>query len=102
MDDNFPNQLRKQFSIDRVLENPGFVAAVYVNERDHAADIIEEQQKRIESLEAALRESYKFEETLMRISHLADQHPVFDDALKAYTRCASIARAALAVEKKDG
>ena len=54
----------------------------------------------IEQLEAALRESYKFEETLMRISHLADQHPVFDDALKAYTRCASIARAALG-EKKD-
>jgi len=53
--DNFPNQLRKQFSIDRVLENPGFVAAVYVNERDHAADIIEDQQKRIEELEAALR-----------------------------------------------
>jgi hypothetical protein len=57
---------------------------------------------RIEQLEAALRESYKFEETLMRISHLADQHPVFDDALKAYTRCASIARDALAGEKKDG
>jgi hypothetical protein len=54
MDDNFPNQLRKQFSIDRVLENPGFVAAVYVNERDHAADIIEDQQKRIEQLELAL------------------------------------------------
>jgi ABC-type Fe3+-hydroxamate transport system substrate-binding protein len=54
MTDDFPNQLRKQFSIDRVLENPGFVAAVYVNERDHAADIIEDQQKRIEELEAAL------------------------------------------------
>ena len=61
-----------------------------------------EVRARIEQLEAALRESYKFEETLMRISHLADQHPVFDDALKAYTRCASIARAALAGEKKDG
>ena len=61
----------------------------------------EEYRDRIEELEAALRESYKFEETLMRISHLADQHPVFDDALKAYTRCASIARAALG-EKKDG
>ena len=61
-----------------------------------------EAADRIEQLEAALRESYKFEETLMRISHLADQHPVFDDALKAYTRCASIARAALAGEKKDG
>jgi predicted patatin/cPLA2 family phospholipase len=55
---------------------------------------------RIDQLEAALRESYKFEETLMRISHLADQHPVFDDALKAYTRCASIARAALG-ENRD-
>lgn len=62
--------------------------------------MIEAMEKRIEQLEAALRESYKFEETLMRISHLADQHPVFDDALKAYTRCASIARAALAGEKK--
>lgn len=56
MSDDFPNQLRKQFSIDRVLENPGFVAAVYVNERDHVADIIEDQQKRIEELELALRE----------------------------------------------
>jgi hypothetical protein len=53
--DDFPNQLRKQFSIDRVLQNPGFVAALYVNERDHAADIIEDQQKRIEELEEALR-----------------------------------------------
>jgi len=53
--DDFPNQLRKQFSIDRILENPAFVAAVYVNERDHAADIIEDQQKRIEELEEALR-----------------------------------------------
>lgn len=66
-----------------------------------AANTIGEAADRIEQLEAALRESYKFEETLMRISHLADQHPVFDDALKAYTRCASIARAALG-EKKDG
>jgi hypothetical protein len=66
---------------------------VAVADAREAADLIEE-------LEAALRESYKFEETLMRISHLADQHPVFDDALKAYTRCASIARAALG-EKKD-
>jgi hypothetical protein len=65
MTDDFPNQLRKQFSIDRVLENPGFVAAVYVNERDHAADIIEDQQKRIEQLEAALRE----------ISHIHDGNP---------------------------
>jgi predicted patatin/cPLA2 family phospholipase len=84
-------------------------------ERDEAADRIEalwevlqettnkwrDAADRIEQLEAALRESYKFEETLMRISHLADQHPVFDDALKAYTRCSSIARAALG-EKKDG
>jgi hypothetical protein len=67
----------------------------------NAINRIEQLNKRNKELEAALRESYKFEETLMRISHLADQHPVFDDALKAYTRCASIARAALG-EKKNG
>jgi hypothetical protein len=55
MTDDFPNQLRKQFPIDRVYETPDFVMALYVNERDHAADIIEDQQKRIEQLEAALR-----------------------------------------------
>jgi len=55
MSDDFPNQLRKQFPIDRVYETPDFVMALYVNERDHAADIIENQKKRIEQLEAALR-----------------------------------------------
>jgi hypothetical protein len=58
MSDDFPNQLRKQFPIDRVYETPDFVMAVYVNERDHAADIIEDQQKRIEKLEAALLNIY--------------------------------------------
>jgi len=58
--DDFPNQLRKQFSIDRILENPAFVAAVYVNERDHAADIIEDQQKRIEQLEEALLKMHEY------------------------------------------
>jgi ABC-type Fe3+-hydroxamate transport system substrate-binding protein len=52
--DDFPNQLRRQFPIDMVLQTPGLVMALYVNERDHAADIIEDQQKRIEQLEAAL------------------------------------------------
>jgi hypothetical protein len=70
------------------------------NQLDRAYNRLQAAHERIQELEAALRESYKFEETLMRISHLADQHPVFDDALKAYTRCASIARAALG-EKKD-
>jgi hypothetical protein len=58
MSDDFPNQLRRQFPIDRVYETPDFVMAVYVNERDHAADIIEDQQKRIEKLEAALLNIY--------------------------------------------
>jgi len=55
MTDNFPNQLRRQFPIDMVLQNPGLVMALYVNERDHAADIIEDQQKRIEKLEYFLK-----------------------------------------------
>ena len=55
MTDDFPNQLRKQFSMDRVYETPDFVMALYVNERDHAADIIEDQQKRIEQLVKRLR-----------------------------------------------
>ena len=77
-------------------------AACFAEGECSNSELEREAANRIEQLEAALRESYKFEETLMRISHLADQHPVFDDALKAYTRCASIARAALAGEKKDG
>jgi hypothetical protein len=89
MDDNFPNQLRKQFSIDRVLENPGFVAAVYVNERDHAADIIEDQQKRIEQLEAALR----------RISDDGNWGP--DGCWDADSYPDEIARAALGEEEED-
>lgn len=96
MTDDFPNQLRKQFSIDRVLENPGFVAAVYVNERDHAADIIEDQQKRIEELEAALR----------KIAAIEDEHinvPKTEEGAHLWTAlamCVELAEAVLQ-EKKD-
>jgi hypothetical protein len=82
MTDDFPNQLRKQFSIDRVLENPGFVAAVYVNERDHAADIIEDQQKRIEQLEAALRDIYDKWENGVGICDVIDAMDVARAALE--------------------
>jgi hypothetical protein len=41
MDNDFPNQLRRQFPIEMVLQNPGLVMALYESERDHAADIID-------------------------------------------------------------
>jgi hypothetical protein len=53
--DDFPDQLRKVFTLDIVIEAPAYVAAIYENERDHAADIIEEQLKRIEQLEKRLK-----------------------------------------------
>jgi len=72
MTDDFPNQLRKQFSMDRVYETPDFVMALYVNERDHAADIIENQQKRIEQLEAdigALKAAFRVNMLRANASH---------------------------------
>jgi hypothetical protein len=47
MTDDLVKRLRSQFSIDQVRDNPTFVASTYEEERDEAAD-------RIEQLEAAL------------------------------------------------
>jgi len=93
--DDFPNQLREQFSIDRILENPAFVAAVYVNERDHAADIIEDQQKRIE----------KFRSALEKIAAIEDEHinvPKTDEGANLWAclaMCVELAETALGEKK---
>jgi len=100
MTDDFPNQLRRQFPIEMVLQTPGLVMALYVNERDHAADIIEDQQKRIEQLEAALRLGVD-----MREKQKAYFKRRFQDVLldcKKAERDFDVSALAALGEKKDG
>ena len=98
MADEFTKQLRKQFALDIVLEQPAFVAAVYENERDYAADLIEELTNRNSELEAAINDwhyaivDWEGCDFIERISN-PTYRKVIEDVVNAY--------AALEGEKKD-
>ena len=82
MTNDLVKRLRSQFSIDQVRDNPTFVASTYEEERDEAAD-------RIEQLEAALR---------LMLDNDRNLHRPLEELFAEF--CIE-ARAALG-EKKDG
>jgi hypothetical protein len=48
MSDDLVKRLRSQFSIEQVRDNPTFVASTYEEERDDAADRIEQLEEALE------------------------------------------------------